>query len=127
MKRSIFAAALTVTGLLASTGYACNGGGGGGSGATSTGSTGTGALGSALRTGLSMNSSPFVQQSALQQLVAQRMLQQRYQQALAAQQQLLNDQSNQVVTTRAEWIKQTREEKIAKRNAREAEQLAKRE
>jgi hypothetical protein len=133
MNRFLFSAAFTAIGLAASTGFACNRVGGGSSGASS-GGTGTAALGSTsgLRSGLSMNSSPFgqrsaMQQSALRQLVAQRALQQQYQQLLGAQQQLRNDQRNRVTTTRAEQLKQAREDKIAKRKGREAEQLAKRE
>ena len=115
----------------ASTCLACNGGGMGSG--TSTGSMGlsafrSGGIGTAFRGGgLSTTGSPFastgssaLQQAMLQQLAAQRMLQQQMQ--LLAQEQMLQDQSGQqpALTTRAEKAQQAREARLAQRQARAA-------
>jgi hypothetical protein len=127
VRNFIFLGAAALIGWTASAGYACNGGGGGG-GSTSSGTAGTAALraNAALRSGSLDMSSPVSQQLALQRLAYQRMLQEQSQQLAAAQQQLTANQGNQPTTTRAEQVKQAREEKIAARKAREAALQAKR-
>jgi hypothetical protein len=126
MRVIVLSTALAFVVGMASSCFACNGHGGNG-GSMSSGGTNTAALQglSALRSGSFGTSSP-TSQLALQELANQRILQMRYQQMLAAQQQSTANQGNQVVTSRAEQLKQSREEKIAKRKAREAALQAKR-
>jgi hypothetical protein len=106
----------------AATCVACNGGGarGGTSGATS----GLSALrsGSGLGTGsmFASTGSSGVRQALLSPLANRRLLRQQMQQQLVAQQMSQGEANQQPVLTRAEMAKQTREVRLAERQARAA-------
>jgi hypothetical protein len=132
MRLTFFAAVAALAIGAASTCLACNGGGGTSSG-TSTGSMGltafrSGGIETAFRSaGVSTTGSPFastgssaLRQALLQQLAAQRMLQEQMQ--LVAQQPMLQDQSGQQPTliTQAERAQQARDARLAQRQARAA-------
>lgn len=127
MRFFIFSMALAACAVMTSASKACNGMVGG-QGTTSTGGATAAALraASALRSGSMGTTSPMSQQVALQQLANERVLQLRYQQILAAEEQLADQGNQPTATTRAEQLSQARADKIAKRKAREAELQAKR-